>query len=640
MNFPEGQDHDSAQAAGKPLPKRALQAPPEPLRPAEDLLHELQSHQIELEMQNQTLRVAQTALMESHDRYLSLYDFAPVPYLTLTDQGMIASINHAGVEMLGMRNRAELLQRPFASVVSPEYAGRWQRHFSMALKQEYKLNSELVLLKRDGSPLAVRMDSLPWTRNKQNVLLTVVLTDITARREADVEKAAQQEYLELQVRMRTNELHSVARQLLTTEITERRALAEDLHDGLGQNITLARLKLAELATRAEGQPSERFQQDLKEIHALLAHSGKEVRSLSAQLSPPVLTQFGLGAGLEWLAEELHRAWGLNVKLDLCDAKMLDATTTATLFRIVRELLLNTVKHSQISQAEVIMVRDEDSGQLEITIADEGIGFDLEQKLVPGLSSGYGLFRIGERMKLLGGRMQVDSQPGKGTIVALTLVPGTNGNAPKIEAAPLRLMLVDDHALIRESLRTTLAREHDITVVGEAGDGETALKMARELAPDMVLMDVAMPGLNGVETTLRMATENRGVKVLALSSHLERRFVTHMLNAGALGYINKAAGIHELLQGIRTAARGKRYLSEDVAEMLANVPPDKASQARLGRREIEVLKLIAKGESSPAIAQILHIATGTVEAHRAHLMEKLDLHNIAELTTYAIREALI
>ena len=209
------------------------------------------------------------------------------------------------------------------------------------------------------------------------------------------------------------------------------------------------------------------------------------------------------------------------------------------------------------------------------------------------------------------------------------------------AAPItRLLLVDDHAIFRQSLRSLLEREPDIEVVGETSNGEAALALARELAPDLVLMDFAMHGLNGVETTLRMVKESPYVKVLALSSHLERRFVTYLLNAGAQGYVSKAAGIDELLLGIRTVMSGTRYLSQDVVAMLDATPPDKASQARLGRREIEVLKLIAKGRSSPEIASLLHIASGTVQVHRENIMQKLDLHSIAELTQYAVREALI
>ncbi len=205
---------------------------------------------------------------------------------------------------------------------------------------------------------------------------------------------------------------------------------------------------------------------------------------------------------------------------------------------------------------------------------------------------------------------------------------------------IRLLLVDDHEIIRQSLRAMFEREPDIEVVGEVSNGEEALLRVRELSPSLVLMDLSMRGLNGTETTLRMIRENPGLNVLALTRHTERRFVSHMLNAGALGYASKCNNCEELLIGIRTVAAGNRYLSPDIAQMLEDTPPDKWSQAKLGRREIDVLKLIARGNTSPEIARILHIATGTVEIHRSNIMQKLGLHNIAELTLYAIREDLL
>ena len=205
---------------------------------------------------------------------------------------------------------------------------------------------------------------------------------------------------------------------------------------------------------------------------------------------------------------------------------------------------------------------------------------------------------------------------------------------------IRLLLVDDHVILRTSLRNMLEREADIDVVGEASDGEEALAQTRELSPDVVLMDVAMPKLSGAEATRRIVEENQGVKVLILSTHTERRFVSHLLNMGALGFISKATDIDELVLGIRTVMTGVRYLSLDIATTLESSLPDKASQAKLGRREIDVLKLVAQGLASSEIAKILFIATGTVEVHRSNIMAKLDLHSIAELTQYALRYQLI
>ncbi len=205
---------------------------------------------------------------------------------------------------------------------------------------------------------------------------------------------------------------------------------------------------------------------------------------------------------------------------------------------------------------------------------------------------------------------------------------------------IRLLLVDDHALMRESLRAVLGREPDIKVLGEASEGETALALVRELAPDLVLTDISMPGLDGIELTQRILSASPRVKVLALSTHLGQNFVAQMLAAGAQGYVNKAAGRVELLRAIRAVAAGERYLCKEVVAMLRKSPAGTGAQVKLGWREIEVLKKLALGETSSAIAESLYIAPGIVEIHQRNILRKLELHDIAGLTQYAIREGLI
>ena len=204
---------------------------------------------------------------------------------------------------------------------------------------------------------------------------------------------------------------------------------------------------------------------------------------------------------------------------------------------------------------------------------------------------------------------------------------------------IRLLLVDDHAIMREALRDSLLREPDIQVVGEAGDGDAALRLAREHSPDVVVTDISMPGLDGFELTRLITRDFERVAVLALSTHLERSFIQRMLDAGALGYVNKSAGRTELLQGIRSVALGRRNLCQECAGMLAKTAAD-GDHPRLGQREIEVLKMIAMGHSSAEIGKQLFIATGTAEVHRRNILRKLELHDVAGLTRYAIREGLI
>jgi two-component system NarL family response regulator len=204
---------------------------------------------------------------------------------------------------------------------------------------------------------------------------------------------------------------------------------------------------------------------------------------------------------------------------------------------------------------------------------------------------------------------------------------------------IRLLLVDDHAIVRESLRDSLLREPDILVVGEAADGAIALQRVREQSPDVVVTDISMPILDGFELVKHIVTEYVGVRVLVLSTHLDRHFIQRMFDAGAMGYVSKSAGRVELLQGIRSVALSRRYLCQECALLMATTKADE-DHNRLGQREVEVLKMIALGHSSAEIGKRLFIATGTAEVHRRNILRKLNLHDVAGLTRYAIREGLI
>lgn len=199
---------------------------------------------------------------------------------------------------------------------------------------------------------------------------------------------------------------------------------------------------------------------------------------------------------------------------------------------------------------------------------------------------------------------------------------------------LRILLVDDHTLFREALRLVLEKEPDFLVVGEAGNGADALRLAGEVLPNVVVMDIGMPGMNGIEATRQLLAVRPELRILAVSAYHDKRFIMHMREAGALGYVQKAAGRDEFLQAIRAVADGKPYLSQDMASQLID-STDKKTKTQLGKRETEVLRLLARGMTSSAIAAELHIATGTVDVHRRNIMRKIDLHNIAALTKYSI-----
>jgi two-component system NarL family response regulator len=205
---------------------------------------------------------------------------------------------------------------------------------------------------------------------------------------------------------------------------------------------------------------------------------------------------------------------------------------------------------------------------------------------------------------------------------------------------IRIILVDDHYLLREALREKLAKEADIDIVGEAGDGPAALQLVAELKPDVVVLDISLREMSGVDIAAHIAANHAQIKIVALSMHSDKRFVMEMFKAGAVGYVTKTAASTELLNAIRCVAMGKRYVGAEVADALVDgVQTATNNQAQLGRREREVLRLIAEGLRTADIADRLFISAGTVEVHRRNIMRKLDLHTVAELTKYAIREGI-
>jgi two-component system NarL family response regulator len=209
---------------------------------------------------------------------------------------------------------------------------------------------------------------------------------------------------------------------------------------------------------------------------------------------------------------------------------------------------------------------------------------------------------------------------------------------------IRVLLADDHTILRTAICALLAREPDIEVVADVDCGSEAVRLAKELVPDVVVMDISMPGIDGIEATRQLVAAVPGAKVLALSTHMERLILLKMLEAGASGYVSKSAGGHEFTQAIRAVAKNGTYFSAEIAasifeSMRRKVPKQEVRGQRLSPRENEVLALLAGGATSAKIAAEMKIALGTVIMHRRNLSRKLGLRSVAELTKYAIREGL-
>lgn len=210
---------------------------------------------------------------------------------------------------------------------------------------------------------------------------------------------------------------------------------------------------------------------------------------------------------------------------------------------------------------------------------------------------------------------------------------------------IRILLADDHAIFREGLQALLQQEPDFEVVGRAENGRAAVSLTEELSPDVVVMDLRMPDLNGMEATRQIVGQNSDVRVVALSAETDPRLVGETLRAGAVGFVVKEGAFEELASAVRTVMQKKVHLSPSITTDIVNGFVKSEGEAatspfdRLSGREREVLQLLAEGRATKEIAIVLRVSTKTVETHRRNIMEKLQIDNVAELTKYAVREGL-
>ncbi|MGE3841370.1 MAG: response regulator [Vicinamibacterales bacterium] len=213
-------------------------------------------------------------------------------------------------------------------------------------------------------------------------------------------------------------------------------------------------------------------------------------------------------------------------------------------------------------------------------------------------------------------------------------------------SPIRVLIADDHAILREGLRALLKTAGDIDVVGEAEDGESAIVQAGRLRPEVMLMDVSMPGLGGLEATLQIRKEHPDVRIVVLTQYEDREYLRRFLKAGVAGYLLKKTAGADLVSAIRAVARGGLVLDPALAKDALLEPPLDASQSgddpydRLTDREKQVLKLVAEGRSNKEVAELLAISVKTAMSHREHIMEKLDLHNRTDLVKFALRRGVV
>ncbi|MEP7152940.1 MAG: PAS domain S-box protein, partial [Nitrospira sp.] len=518
---------------------------------------------------------AEAGLRESEAHFRMLADATPVLVCMAGVDKSYTWLNKSWLDYTG-RTLEDELGDGWSSGIHPDdvticlntYATHFDRH--EPFEMEYRLR------KADESYGSILHRGVPLLTSEGTFTGYLHASiDITDRKRYETQ--LQQWTLELEQRVhertqalvRSQErLRALASDLSATEQQERRRLATELHDYLAQLLVVGRMKLGQ-AKPLITDPN--IQKILDQADDVLTQSLNYTRFLVAELSPQVLYQFGLPAALKWLGGQM-KTHGLNVAVH-CDVDQasLAEETAVILYQSVRELLFNVVKHAGTDEATIDLICDAD-GMVKVTVTDQGCGVNptaiMEtDRQQPGR---FGLFNVQERIEAVGGHFDMTSCEGEGTSITLSapsdkpqpsIQPpaitddGKHSDPSPISTSPrLRILLADDHAMVRQGLRSVLESYHDLEVVGEAGDGEAAVNMTDALLPDVVVMDINMPRIDGIEATRQIVARHPDIVVIGLSVQNEHHVEEVMLNAGAAVFVTKERAAGQLYEAIISTIR--------------------------------------------------------------------------------------
>jgi PAS domain S-box-containing protein len=479
------------------------------------------------------------------------------------------SVRGRGPTGTAVRECRACVGRDFLSDVE---LGPWRAE---ALSRGFRSSIALPLVSQGRAFGALTIYSVePAAFDQEMTLLSELAGDLAFGILA-VRARAQRDQAQKTLEQRTVLLRSLAAELVQAEERERRRIGGVLHDQLQQLLAGARFGLESLRS---ADAREDLSPTIDKIDGIIKECLAVSRSLTTELSPPIQYDAELESVMQWLVAWAGERFGLRVTLDAKDGVRVESEEARmTLFRAVQELLFNVAKHSGVKDALIITARKGD--RVLVTVRDAGKGFDVSaSRLGGGTCGGFGLFSLHERLEALGGAMKIESAPGKGSsfTVSVPVAPvasaeeerkpealqpespatvAARGKCPDQSpphAPRIRVLLVDDHLVVRQGLAMVLAGEPDIEIVGEASDGSSAVDLARRLRPDVVTMDVGLPGMNGIEATRALHAELPEIAIIGLSMFEDQGDA--MLAAGAVGYLPKTGASFNLLATIRSVCR--------------------------------------------------------------------------------------
>ncbi|MEX0653105.1 MAG: PAS domain S-box protein [Phycisphaeraceae bacterium] len=524
-------------------------------------------------------RRAAQALRRSEQQREVAMDAARMGLWTYDLATEVLQHDHRAGELLGLTGRPQITRQDVLDRIHEDDRARVSREIEAALApgSNGRFDSEYRVRREAGGYRwvhSVGRAQLQSDKTQPHTRFVGVLLDTTERKLAEQRLQQLNDTLEQRVtertaeaRQRADQLQRLAAELTDTEQRERRRLAQWLHDDLQQILVAAKMRLTPLRETGEARAVDEAEQ-------LLAQAIETSRSLTIELAPPVLYDLDLNTAMAWLARSVREKYGLNVDVVADDTVPVEREQLRVLlFTAVRELLLNVVKHASVDHARIILQRGD--GQLRVAVDDRGAGFDIQTHYARAERSGYGLFSLQERLELLGGQVRIDSEPGKGTHVEILVPqlasPQADSEAPAVErecepdppAEPLpadpaatactRVLLADDHEVVRRGVAQLIEQQKDMQVIAEAASGEEAVALARQHRPAVVVMDISLPGISGVDATRQIMAELPEACVIGLSIHEEQDVAAAMQAAGARAYLNKSEAAAELVQAIRQFA---------------------------------------------------------------------------------------